>query len=1348
MSNPNLEIPPEIIKLKTLCEYVIPDRFQEIADFTRFEMCFKPLFANSEEEISIKEVFDFIVGKNRKYLTYTRFHEAYMKYKNNTAENNHVKIFFDKIMNSILKSGINSIGAPGGNEYISKNFINYKKYSISKLTLLCDDNKIISGIKLEFNGENGHKVRLAPINLNSVFELKLKVLKVIDQKHEIRDAITHIFGTINQNNYITFLGFKCVSGTMKCFGTPIGEGFLFGEYGKKLQCLNLSSDDDGINRMEFFFTKNQLMNDNFEIKPDKNIFDEDLIKDSNTEEENEKIKRTQLFGKSNSKCTGFDKAIVQTPLKYMKKEIEKNEDNGDDDDEEVDFTDKKTTLKSCKNHNETMMQTNIKFKLNNISQNPFVPLRNIGKIENISNPFFVEKKIPPKKNLFKLNSRTMIWNPKNRMGSQGVKSVKSSKSKVRDVERNFNNMKEDLISNIFDQVKQKLGGEIDMETQIVLDKLMNKKEKNTQKIIKPSRTVDAKDIIQEVDEEDKEDEEDKAQLAGFLIDKLGLKNDKGQANKIFLSILKKNEEGDEDKLKTIREEDENDINKLKKDIEKVEQDNKKETGENAQDKTEKALLSNIQLLSELNKFKVDKKKDKEEEEEEEEEENEDNEIEEVEEENIDPIKNFKKSVKFIENGSKYLKGNDLDKEERKDIEEAVQSNKMNLNNIVNEQNKLNRLSLKRANCIKIDNWEAREEEEREERMRRESVKLLKYFNEYQPKKDNYKYLVYKSFYSNELKDDVKIHFKQKGPKKLEAWKDDKFEADKKSLFDKTDKNCKEFEKRIKISTWLRPGDFTDFKNYTVFSENSPDINNIKQGAIDDCYFLSSVGALVEKDKNFIKNLFHITEKSYEHTYGINFIINGKPKLILVDDYFPCQVINDKNLKRVSKNFSLARSFENEIWVSLIEKAWAKVKGSYKKIDISYAEEAFEVLAGAYTKQIKIDKTRSKEFIWNILNDYSDYPMCAGTKGSVSEPTMNFKKCGLKSGHEYTILKVSDVGNTRRVMLRDPYGLDILGERCESVEDTKGIFWLLFDDFYRLFLMVEIAFFKPSFEPYYLKIKKEEATHCQAIKITNEIEGNLIFINVYQKQRQNNKTNNFYSYLMLVKEKGNNEEENWEQNYRYIDSISSLNQKAGYKTHYALNNITLKKGIYYLFFDINYRFFNEGKKNHSYSLRIFSSNKIDYKEIPYDNNMNNIFRIAIIDKIDRAENDKHLYKIEDKRLKDIKLKVLRNSGELPFDALLFKHRGKQNLNMKKIKLSKGKYFSFYNDDEVSESSKKIIKEIKPKESKLILVMHHDYIIESINLKNFNIEVFEKGEKGFKEENEETKVKTVIKKTKNK
>ena len=37
---------PDIKKLKTLCEYIIPDRFKEIADYTRFEMCFKPLFNN------------------------------------------------------------------------------------------------------------------------------------------------------------------------------------------------------------------------------------------------------------------------------------------------------------------------------------------------------------------------------------------------------------------------------------------------------------------------------------------------------------------------------------------------------------------------------------------------------------------------------------------------------------------------------------------------------------------------------------------------------------------------------------------------------------------------------------------------------------------------------------------------------------------------------------------------------------------------------------------------------------------------------------------------------------------------------------------------------------------------------------------------------------------------------------------------------------------------------------------------------------------------------------------------------------------------------------------------------
>ena len=127
-----IEDSPEIKKLKTLCEYLIPDRFQEISDFTRFEMCFKPLFVNNND-ISIRAVFDQIVGKNKKYITYNRFYDAYMNYKNNPANNKDVKIFFEKIMNSILKLGKNYIGVESENEFTSKNFINDKTYSLSRL---------------------------------------------------------------------------------------------------------------------------------------------------------------------------------------------------------------------------------------------------------------------------------------------------------------------------------------------------------------------------------------------------------------------------------------------------------------------------------------------------------------------------------------------------------------------------------------------------------------------------------------------------------------------------------------------------------------------------------------------------------------------------------------------------------------------------------------------------------------------------------------------------------------------------------------------------------------------------------------------------------------------------------------------------------------------------------------------------------------------------------------------------------------------------------------------------------------------------------------------------------------
>ena len=68
-------------------------------------------------------------------------------------------------------------------------------------------------------------------------------------------------------------------------------------------------------------------------------------------------------------------------------------------------------------------------------------------------------------------------------------------------------------------------------------------------------------------------------------------------------------------------------------------------------------------------------------------------------------------------------------------------------------------------------------------------------------------------------------------------------------------------------------------------------------------------------------------------------INGEPETVVVDDYFP--------FNPTTKNWAFSRcNNQNEIWVLLLEKAWAKVFGSYQRIEGGTTGEALPALAGA------------------------------------------------------------------------------------------------------------------------------------------------------------------------------------------------------------------------------------------------------------------------------------------------------------------------------------------------------------------------------------------------------------------
>lgn len=120
--------------------------------------------------------------------------------------------------------------------------------------------------------------------------------------------------------------------------------------------------------------------------------------------------------------------------------------------------------------------------------------------------------------------------------------------------------------------------------------------------------------------------------------------------------------------------------------------------------------------------------------------------------------------------------------------------------------------------------------------------------------------------------------------------------------------------------WIRATkipSLTDDEGELQVYVDEPTPNDIKQGALCDCYFLSSLSVIAERPDR-IKNIINVTEVSEQGVYPVNLYKNGQKVQVLVDDFILC-----KNAAPV-----YSRANGNELWVLLAEKAWAKIHGSY------------------------------------------------------------------------------------------------------------------------------------------------------------------------------------------------------------------------------------------------------------------------------------------------------------------------------------------------------------------------------------------------------------------------------------
>jgi calpain-15 len=147
-------------------------------------------------------------------------------------------------------------------------------------------------------------------------------------------------------------------------------------------------------------------------------------------------------------------------------------------------------------------------------------------------------------------------------------------------------------------------------------------------------------------------------------------------------------------------------------------------------------------------------------------------------------------------------------------------------------------------------------------------------------------------------------------------------------------------------------------------------------------------------------------------HAVAICLNGIWEEILLDDYIPCTP--------VSKNPAFNTSKQGELWVMMLEKAWAKVHDGYLNISAGLTREALRDLTGASAKTFFTDKNNpaKKKELWGVLCEsfLNDHILCAGSDDLSGGSDAYIEKIGICGSHAYSLLGVYEIYNNQSIKL--------------------------------------------------------------------------------------------------------------------------------------------------------------------------------------------------------------------------------------------------------------------------------------------------------------------------------------------